>query len=97
MMPWCSSALYLGPERLHQRCRFQSHGSAQKCLTRVLALLVQLTWHFTGGQEMVAGDQSRERVMDGIYTCYETVSMGAKHQVTWANGVPAQVFEQPVA
>jgi hypothetical protein len=46
---------------------------------------------------MVAGDQSRERVMNGIYTCYETISMGAKHQVTWANGMPAQVFEQPVA
>ena len=46
---------------------------------------------------MVAGNQSRERVVRGICACCETVGMGAKHQVAWANGVPAQVFEQPVA
>jgi hypothetical protein len=46
---------------------------------------------------MVAGDQSRERVMGSVCTCCETVGMGAKHQIAWTNGVPAQVFEQPVA
>jgi hypothetical protein len=48
VMPWRGSALHLGPERLHQRRRLQSHGSAQKCLARVLILLAQLTWRFIG-------------------------------------------------
>src|SRR5262249_22887706 len=93
MMPWRTSALYLCPEGLHQRRWLQSHGGAQKCLARVLALLAQLTWHFIGGQEMVAGDQSRERVVGGVCAGCETVGMGTKHQVAWANSVPAQVCE----
>src|SRR5215475_5691528 len=97
MMPWRGAVLHLCPERLHQWRWLQSHGSAQKCLTRVLTLLAQLTWHFIGGQKMVACDQSRERVVSGVYACCETVGMGAKHQVAWANTMPAQVFEQPVA
>src|SRR5205823_8905586 len=97
MMPWCGAALHLCPKRLHQWCWLQSHGSAQKRLTGVLTLLAQLTCHLIGCQKMVALDQSRECVVGGVGAGGETVGMGAKHQVTWANGVPAQICEQPVA
>jgi hypothetical protein len=40
---------------------------------------------------MVVCDQSRQSVGDGAGACRQTVGMGAKYQIAWAKGVPAQV------
>src|SRR5262249_54518601 len=63
----------------------------------MLTLLTQLPWHLIDCEQLVQLDQRGQRV-EGLTTPYcQAVRLRTKHHVAGANGVPAQVFEEPVA